>query len=135
MVRILLSIFFILHGLVHLLYFGQSARYFELQGGMTWPDRSWAFSRLLGDSAARNLACTLLILIAIGFVIGGIGLLAKQVWWRPTIVGAAIVSTFTYILFWDGGIQHLDNKGGIGILINLVILVTLLIIKWPMFDF
>jgi len=102
---------------------------------MTWPDRSWAFSRLLGDSAARNLACTLLILIAIGFVIGGIGLLAKQVWWRPTIVGAAIVSTFTYILFWDGGIQHLDNKGGIGILINLVILVTLLIIKWPMFDF
>ena len=135
MIRILFGIFLALHGLVHMLYFGQSARYFKLQDGMVWPDGSWAFSRLLGDAAARNLASVLLVLAAIGFVAGGVGIFAKQVWWRPVIVAAAIFSSLIYILFWDGGLQHLDNKGGIGILINLAILAALLIFHWPDFDF
>jgi hypothetical protein len=32
-----MGIFFLLHGLVHLLYAGQSLRFFELRPGMTWP--------------------------------------------------------------------------------------------------
>lgn len=131
MIRILFGIFVVLHGLVHMLYFGQSARYFELQPGMIWPDGSWAFSRLLGDAAARNLASVFLMLTAIDFVIGGIGVFAKQAWWRPAILAAAVFSSVIYLLFWDGGWGHLDNKGGIGILINLAILVTLLIFQWP----
>jgi len=133
MLSILFGIFFVLHGLVHMLYFGQSARYFELQPGMAWPDGSWAFSRLLGDGTTRNLAGILLVLAAIGFVIGGIGIFAKQTWWRPTIIAVAIFSSATYLLFWDAGWSHLDNKGGIGILINLAILVVLLIFQWPKF--
>ena len=131
MIVILFGIFFVLHGLVHLLYFGQSARVFELQPGMVWPDGSWAFSRLLGDVAARNLAGVLLALAALGFVIGGIGVFAKQAWWRPAVVAAAVFSSLIYFLFWDGSWGHLDNKGGIGILINLAILATLLIFQWP----
>ena len=50
------GIFLILHGLVHLLYFGQSQRYFELQPGLAWPNGSWVFSRWLGDDPARWLA-------------------------------------------------------------------------------
>jgi hypothetical protein len=34
MSRIIFGVFIVLHGLVHLLYFGQSARYFELQPEM-----------------------------------------------------------------------------------------------------
>jgi len=56
MIRILFGVFLVLHGLVHLLYYGQSARHFELQPGMVWPDGSWAFSRLLGDELVRSLA-------------------------------------------------------------------------------
>ena len=55
------GIFILLHGLVHLLYFGQSARYFEMQQGMVWPDGSWAFSRLFGEIGSRNLASALLV--------------------------------------------------------------------------
>jgi hypothetical protein len=131
MIRILFGIFIVLHGLVHMLYFGQSARYFELQPGMVWPDGSWAFSRLLGDAAARNLANAFLVLAAIGFVIGGIGVFAKQTWWRPAVLATAVFSSVIYLLFWDGGWGHLDNKGGVGIFINLVILVALLIFQWP----
>ena len=135
MLSILFGIFFVLHGLVHMLYFGQSARYFELQPGMVWPDGSWALSRLLGDGTARNLAGTLLVLAAVGFVIGGIGIFAKQAWWRPTIITVAIFSSAIYLLFWDAGWSHLDNKGGVGILINLAILAALLIFQWPKLEF
>lgn len=135
MIRILFGIFFVLHGLVHLLYFGQSARYFELQPGMVWPDGSWAFSRLIGEAGNRNLASLLLVLAAIGFAVGGIGIFAKQAWWHPAIVFTSVFSSVLYLLFWDGGFQHLDNKGGVGILINLAILAALLIFQWPKFDF
>lgn len=135
MVRILFGVFIVLHGLVHMLYFGQSARYFELQPGMVWPDGSWAFSRLLGDAAARSLASVLLMLAAIGLVASGIGILASQSWWRPVIVGSTIFSSVIFILFWDGVAQHLDNKGAIGILINVAILAALLIFHWPNIEF
>ena len=135
MLSILFGVFFMLHGMVHLLYFGQSARYFELQPGMAWPDGSWIFSRLLGDATTRNLASILLVLAAVGFVIGGIGIFAKQAWWRPTIIVVAIFSSAIYVLFWDSGWGHLDNKGGIGVLINLAILAALLIFQWPKFEF
>jgi hypothetical protein len=135
MISILSGMFFVLHGLVHLLYFGQSARYFELQPGMVWPDGSWMFSRLLGDGTTRNLASALLVLAALIFVAGGIGIFARQSWWRPVILAAAVFSSLIYLLLWDGGWGHLDNKGGVGILINLAILAALLVFRWPALDF
>ena len=131
MVTIFFGVFIVLHGLVHLLYFGQSARYFELQPGMIWPDGSWAISRLLGDVVNRNLASILLVLAAVGLVAGGIGIFASQSWCRPVIVGSATFSSVLFILFWDGAAQHLDNKGAVGILINAAILVALLLFHWP----
>ena len=135
MIRVLFGVFMLLHGLVHLLYFGQSARYFELQPGMVWPDGSWAFSRFFGNATTRNLASILLILAAAGFVASGAGIFLKQSWWRPAVIGAATFSSVMYVLFWDGALQSLDNKGGIGILINLAILTALLIFRWPHFEF
>jgi hypothetical protein len=135
MLRIIAGAFIILHAGVHLLYFGQSRRLFELQPGMVWPDGSWAFSRLLGDVATRNLASVALILTAIGFGVGGLGLLVMQAWWRPLVVGAAAVSAVVYILFWNGQLQRLDNQGGIGLLIDIAILVAVLIAHWPDFGF
>ena len=131
MLRFVVSVFFVLHGLVHLLYLGQSRRLFELQSGMTWPDGSWAFSRLLGDEGIRWLASISLVLAALGFVAGGIGILAGQDWWRPVVVGSALFSTVIFLLFWNGKKQRLDNQGGIGILINLAILGAVLVLRWP----
>ena len=131
MFRILFGIFIILHGLVHMLYFGQSGRYFEMQPGMVWPDGSWAFSRLLGEAGTRNLASALLVLATLAFVAGAIGLFAKQTWWRPVVVGAASFSSVIYLLFWDGHFQELPNKGVVGILIDLAILAAVLVFHWP----
>jgi len=134
MVKILFSIFLMLHGLVHLLYFGQSQRYFELQPGMTWPDNSWVFSGLLNENLVRKLVGILCILAAITFVTGGIALTAKQNWANTDVVVSAVLSIFIFILFWNGKMQHLDNQGGIGILINAFILLIILLIRWPVVE-
>ena len=135
MLRIVIGIFFVLHGLVHMLYFGQSQRLFELQAGMVWPDGSWAFSRLFGAEGTRLLASLACVLAAAAFVAGGTGVFAGQAWWRPAVVGAAAFSAVVFILFWDAGLQELDNKGGVGLLINVAILAALLILQWPDFGF
>ena len=135
MLRFIVGAFIVLHGLVHLLYFAQSRRIFELQPGMVWPDGSWAFSRLLGDKATRWLASIACILAAIGFVVGGTAILLGQAWWRPVVVGAAAFSAAVFFLFWNGKTQKLAQQGAIAILINLAILVYVLVLQWPDFGF
>jgi len=127
----LFGVFIVLHGLVHLLYFGHSARFFELKPGMIWPDGSWAFSRLAGDEATRTVASIALVLAALGLVAGGIGILTGQAWRRPVIVGAAAFSSVVYLLLWNGVTKNLDGQGAVGILIDVAILVAVLVLKWP----
>jgi hypothetical protein len=51
------------------------------------------------------------------------------------VVSAAVFSSVIYILFWDGAMQSLANKGGAGLLINLAVLAALLIFHWPKIEF
>ncbi len=127
--------FILLHGLVHLLYVGQSARLFELQPGMVWPAGSWVFAGLFGKETTRTLASILYTFAAIGFVAGGMGILVRQAWRRPAVVGAAAFSAIIVILFWDGGMQKLADQGGVALLINLAILAAFLVLRWPNLGF
>jgi hypothetical protein len=135
MLRFILGVFIVLHGLVHLLYFGQSRRLFELRPGMTWPDGSWAFAKLLGVGGTRSLASIACALAAVAFVAGGAGILVTQAWWRPVVVGAVAFSSILFVLFWDGKPHQLPDQGAIAILINIAILVAVLILRWPEFGF
>lgn len=135
MLAFVVGAFIVLHGLVHLLYFGQSWRLFELQPGLVWPEGSWAFATLLGHEPTRLLASASCVLAAIGLVAGGTGILVRQGWWGPVVVGSAAFSAVIFVLFWDGGMQKLDQKGGIGLLINIAILVAVLGLRWPNFEF
>jgi hypothetical protein len=129
MLMMVVGIFLVLHGLVHLLYAGQSLRYFQLRPDMTWPDGAWLFSRLFSDQTTRLLAAVMLALASIGFVIAGIALILQQDWWRPAVIGAAVFSSLIYILFWDGRFRALDAQGAVGLLINLANLAMVLIFK------
>jgi cytochrome bd-type quinol oxidase subunit 1 len=115
-----------------LLYAGQSRRLFELRPGMLWPDDSWLFSKLLDERLIRWLAVIALASSALGFVAGGLGLLIRQDGRQPLTVSAALLSSALFIVFWDGKPRALDGQGGIGVLINLMILVIVLILKWPL---
>jgi hypothetical protein len=130
MVRFLVGIFIVLHGLVHLWFVVLSQRLVEFQAEMGWTGKSWLFSPLPGDAITRSLASVLYVLATIGFVAGGIGIFVQQEWWRPVVVASAAFSAAIIVLFWDGGMQMLVQKGLIGLLINIVILVALLILRW-----
>ena len=131
MMSSLFGVIIVLHGLVHLLYWGQSARRFTLKPGMVWPDGSWAFSRPIGDAATRTLASLSFVLVGIVLTIGGIGLIASPEWWRPMVVGGATVSSIAYILFWNGRMENLDAQGIYGVLIDIAILAAVLVLRWP----
>jgi hypothetical protein len=132
---IVLGLFFVLHGLVHLLYFGQSRGFFQLQPGMTWPDGSWALAALLGRAGTRLAASISCVIAATGFGVGGLGLMVRQAWWRPLVVASAAFSALLFVLFWDGELQRLDNKGAIGILINAAIVLAVVVLRWPKLEF
>ena len=128
MLRILFGVFIVLHGLVHLLYFWHSRRLFELSPGLSWPEGSWAFSKFLGNTTTRMLASIACILATVVFVVGGAASLAKLAWWRPLVVVASAFSSLVYVLFWNGRMERLPDQGGIGIMINLIILVLSLVL-------
>ncbi|MBN1428808.1 MAG: hypothetical protein JXB07_10515 [Anaerolineae bacterium] len=131
MPTIIMGIFLILHGLVHLLYAGQSRRLFELRPNMTWPNGAWAFSRFPGNKVTQLLVSILLALATLGFVASGLGLLIGQDWWPTIVASSAVLSTAIFILSWNGKFEALDNQGGVGMLINLAIMVAVLLLKWP----
>ena len=133
MLRITLGIFVVLHGLVHLLYAGHAARLFELQAALAWPDGAWAFSGFLENATLRVMASSACALAALAFVGGGAGLLARQMWSRPVVVGAAIFSAALFVLFWDGGMRNLSDKGLIALLINAALAAVVLILRLPRF--
>ena len=123
----------ILHGVVHLLYSGQSWRLFELQPGMAWPENSWTLSRFLGNKALRAVASLACALAAIGFAAGATGLFLGRDWWPPVVVGSATFSTLCFALFWDGRTGQLPEKGALGVLIDLAILIAVIVVPWREF--
>jgi apolipoprotein N-acyltransferase len=130
MIKITFGIFLILHGLVHLLYFGQGMRLFELSG-LTWPDSGWAFSRLLGQVGTRTVAGIACVVAVAVFITAGIAFFADTSWWRPLTMVATIFSTLIWVLFWDGRMQNLSGQGLYAILINIGIYLATQVFHWP----
>ncbi|MCA9910972.1 MAG: hypothetical protein KC519_20095 [Anaerolineae bacterium] len=130
MLNTVVGIFLVLHGLVHLLYFGLSRQLFSLEPPLVgWPERSWAFSSVLGDVNTRLLATVLYGVATILFVVGGVGVLARVSWWSPLVVIAAVFASAITVLFWDGQFQRLPDKGFVGVIINIAILVVVFLIE------
>ncbi|MCZ7571675.1 MAG: hypothetical protein M5U01_24255 [Ardenticatenaceae bacterium] len=131
MLRSVIGLFIVLHGLVHLWYFVLSQRLVEFKPEMGWTGRSWIFTNLLGDPATRSLAGGLYLMATLALVASGIGLFFRAEWWRPLLVGSALFSAAIIFLTWDGRMQLVVQKGLIGALISVVILLALLVLKWP----
>ncbi len=125
MIKIIIGIFMMLHGLVYLIYLGHSRQVYELQPGLTWPDNAWILSTFLNNDAIRLLASISYAFVALGFVMSGIGLMASQAWYRTCAISAASAASIMFIFFWDGTLQKLDGQGAIGVIINIVLIIAL----------
>ena len=131
MLKVVIGVFLILHGGVHLLYAGHSLRLFELQPELPWPDGAWAFTRPLGQKATRVFTAVSLALVAAGFIASGVAMFSGFGWFKQVVMTTAWVSTGLYFLLWNGELETVDDQGAGGILINLIILAAQGIFNWP----
>ncbi len=118
--------FIALHGLTHLWFVALSQRLIPFDPAMGWTGKSWLLSGVLGDQFTRSLASALFVLAAIALVISGAGVVfMREAWWRPLLIGSALLSALTIVLFWDGRTDLLVQRGAVGLAIDAAILVAL----------
>ena len=75
-----------------------------------------------------NVTC---ILAAVGFVIGGAGILFSQPWGALRSWPRLHSRGASWLLFWNGRLEHLDSPGGVGLLINLALLIAVVVFRVP----
>lgn len=52
-----------------------------------------------------------------------------RAWWAPLLIGSAILSTVLYVVLWDGEPSGLFEKGALGVLVNVVVLVWVVLLQ------
>lgn len=129
MLRVLVGVFILLHGLVHLWYFTISQGLVTFQSEMGWTGRSWLLSKFVQESSLSTLASALYVLVTLAFIFGSVGVFFRAEWIRPVLIGSAIFSSTVILLFWDGSGEMLVQKGVLGLAINLAILAILLVFQ------
>jgi|SRR5690606_2485622 len=119
------GIFLVLHGLVHFWPATLTWRLVEFKPEMGWTGASFVLSRVLEESTVLTLAGVLFPLAGILFVISGIGVAMHADWARWLLTVSAVFSSLVLVLYWDGSTQMLVQKGLIGLVINVLVLVGL----------
>jgi hypothetical protein len=123
--RLAVAVFLVLHGLVHLWYVVLSQGWVEVEDAMGWNGQSWLLSDLLAEGTILSLASVLYVLVAVGFLAGGVGYGLSQDWATPVLVGAAVLSTVVLVVMWDGRFDLLVEKGFVGVAINVAVVALL----------
>jgi hypothetical protein len=123
MIDWVLSIFLVAHGWAHIWYVILSRQLISYEKWMAWTGESWLLSGLLGDSVTRLIASMGYTCSLIGFIVSGVMLYMGRPVWRKTMLASSILSTIMILLFWDGRLSMLKEKGIIGILINLALII------------
>jgi hypothetical protein len=82
---------------------------------------------ILQNFRRQNRKNTGVHIVYIGFLVGGVFFITNLTIWQPIVMVSAIFSSMIYLLFWDGKMKKLGDKGGFGILINIAILAGLIV--------
>lgn len=127
------SLFVFLHGLVHLLYLAWSQGKMLPEEGFEFTGESWLLTGVLGQQATRSVGMVLFAVAALLFVVTGVGIALRQGWSPNWLAISAIVSSLVILLMWDGKLTALDDKGFVGVLINIALLVGFYVFKYPAF--
>lgn len=117
------SLFLVAHGWAHIWYVILSRRLVDFEEWMVWTGESWIFSGVIGEQTRLSIATLGYGGSLMGFIVGGILLNLNKPSWRTVALASALISSATVLLFWDGELSMLKEKGIFGLLINLAIIV------------
>ena len=134
MLKTILSIFIIAHGLVHgILAAAPDPADPTAKPGtfFTAVERSWLLPQLgLNAVTIHRIGIVLVVLSTLGFVLAGLGIwgvAGLSSIWRAIAIVSASISLLLLVLFWHSWLP-------IGVMIDIATLVALLWAKWPSTD-
>lgn len=113
---------------MHFVYAASTRGWLGPGEGWGWSGHSWLLSSVLEEEPIRKLASVFFVVVALGFVIGAIGYVFSREWWATVLVGTALLSTFLYTAMWDGRFTSLPEKGALGVLVDVAVLVWILVL-------
>jgi len=117
MLRVILALLLLLHGLVHVLGFVVPWRLASVET-MPYTTTLLAGSLNVGASGIRVVGA-LWLLAAVGLVIAGVGVLTAQSWWAPLALVVVLCSLMLTILGWPASY--------FGVLVNVALLAYLIL--------
>jgi hypothetical protein len=109
---IIAAVVLIVHGLIHLMGTAVYVRHAEIKG-LSYKTTLLGGRWELGDAGIRIFGA-LWILPAVGFVAAALALFAGWMWWKPVLVGVALVSLALTALDWSSAFM--------GAIVDIVIL-------------
>ena len=115
LLRVLLGLFFIAHGLVHVAIWAPK---YDPEKAAFDASHSW----LLGDR--RPLARFLAFAAAAILIVAGIALLAQGGWWRPTAMVGLSVSTVLLLVYFTPWYLFI-------LAVNIALIVGIAWLDWP----
>lgn len=123
MLKTISSIVIILHGLVHIWYLLLMSKVVKYQPDMGWTGASWLLPGSPENAVIRISGILLYGLASLLFIISGISLMAGSSITVRLLIISALLSSLLILVFFDGQFNMLVQKGLIGLIINLVIIV------------
>lgn len=118
MIKLITGVFILLHGLVHGWFVILAAGCINYKPNMGWTYESWILSEILKPIVLKKSAIILFSTSGILFLAAALGILAESAWKMNLLVIAALFSSISVILFFDGNWKILVQKGLIGLIIN-----------------
>lgn len=123
--RVVLGIFMFLHGWVHAIYAGHCWGLFSLVEGLEWPEKSWLLAGMMKKQWIRRLAGWGLLTAGLGLTASGVGQFFQTSWGSGVGILFASCSAVLYLVLWDGKRRQLDHQGGIGLALDLGLIIFL----------
>lgn len=127
--RLALAIFIVVHAMVHLMYVGHAARWFELKTGMAWPDGARFVPSGMSDQSVRTFAVAAITTTGLAMIVGAVAMMAKAGWGDWVVIGAATLVSIAHALLWSGKWSDFSEHGGIGVVINVAVIAAIVALR------
>lgn len=129
--RYLIAFLIICHGYVYI-PLGTFMLDEQLKQQKEWRIHSWLFSKNISQEVLKSIVRVTHILTGIVIISGGIAFgfsYSKPELWRSLLIAGSLAGIAVFTIFGDGKFKFFVQEGGIGMFINLMILVFIWIIR------
>lgn len=127
--RYLITFLIVCHGYV---YIPLGTFMLDVEKQKEWRGHSWLLGKNATQESLKSLVRITHILTGFVIIAGGIAFgfsYSRPDLWKTLLIAGSIAGIAVFTIFWDGQIKFFVEEGGLGMFINLMILVFVWIIR------